>query len=35
MKLFRITVKIKKQDVIFDKDEYPKDGTTIEKLSKH
>lgn len=27
-----ITVKVKKQDVVFDKDEYPKDGTTIEKL---
>jgi acetyl-CoA C-acetyltransferase len=27
-----VTVKVKKQDVIFDKDEYPKDGTTIEKL---
>ena len=27
-----LTVKIKKQDVVFDKDEYPKDGTTIEKL---
>ena len=27
-----VTVKVKKQDVVFDKDEYPKDGTTIEKL---
>ena len=28
-----ITVKIKKEDVIVDKDEYPKDGTTVEKLA--
>ena len=27
-----LTIQIKKQDVVFDKDEYPKDGTTIEKL---
>ncbi|MEY4846860.1 MAG: hypothetical protein RJA54_733, partial [Pseudomonadota bacterium] len=28
-----ITVKIKKEDVVFDRDEYPKDGTTVEKLA--
>jgi acetyl-CoA C-acetyltransferase len=28
-----ITVKIKKQDVIFDQDEYPKSGSTVEKLA--
>ena len=29
-----ITLKIKKQDVIFDQDEYPKKGSSLEKLSK-
>ena len=28
-----VTVKIKKQDVIFDQDEYPKSGSTVEKLA--
>ena len=28
-----VTIKVKKEDVIFDRDEYPKDGTTIEKLA--
>ena len=28
-----VTVKIKKQDVVFDQDEYPKVGSTVEKLA--
>jgi len=29
-----ITIKVKKEEKLFDTDEYPKDGTTVEKLSK-
>ena len=32
MKLFQITIKKRKEEIIFDKDEFPRAGTTAEKL---
>ena len=29
-----ITIKVKKQDVVFDRDEFPRHGTTVETLAK-